>query len=134
MSAVWARYTRGGERGGRGGRGVTTQVVAVAATQVVEAATGAELSLYLRGLCSRSARPHLTLDDVGAEHHRPRNNRSRLGRRYHVHLPYSLPRAGLPVQLRVSWVCGVHSRSSHAYMVWCLTSEREPSLSCMWFS
>ena len=65
MSAVWARYTRGGERGGRGGRGVTTQVVAVAATQVVEAATGAELSLYLRGLCSRSARPHLTLDDVG---------------------------------------------------------------------
>ena len=105
MSAVWARYTRGGERGGRGGRGVTTQVVAVAATQVVEAATGAELSLYLRGLCSRSARPHLTLDDVGRTSPAAQaNNRSRLGRRYHVHLPYSLPRAGLPVQLRVSWV------------------------------
>ena len=107
MSAVWARYTRGGERGGRGGRGVTTQVVAVAATQVVEAATGAELSLYLRGLCSRSARPHLTLDDVGRTSPAAQQSvqtRPAIPRASALLTAACQPRAGLPVQLRVSWV------------------------------
>ena len=59
MSAVWARYTRGGERGGRGGRGVTTQVVAVAATQVVEAAILELSSAYTCAACAHAQPDHI---------------------------------------------------------------------------